>query len=278
MQLNKHKVLVKENKVSDNKSKDFGWYSSYETLGAVDGPGLRLIIFLQGCPLNCLFCHNPETIPFSTKERKITGDEVVDLYKRNESFYKDGGGVTFSGGESMAQIDFVTETFRKLKEQGVHTCLDTAAAPMGVYDISEVEALIDVTDLFIIDIKHPDQEKSIELTGQGVEHQIGLIRLLEQKKKAYWIRHVYLPTFSDAKDEYMLNLGRMMGNLKSMKKFEILPYHIMAKNKYKDLNWNYPLEGIEPPTKENLAHGMKLIKEGMQISKDDPSQGLIVKK
>ena len=276
VKLNKWDVAVKQNKVSDNTSEEFAWYSSIETLGAVDGPGLRLVIFLQGCPLNCLFCHNPETIPFSTKEKKITIDEILKLYEKNKTFYQNGGGITFSGGEAMAQIDFVTAAFKKFREKGIHTCLDTAAAPMGVYPMEKIEKLLDVTDYFLVDIKHPDQEISIELSGEGVEHQIGLLKLLESRGQSYLIRHVYLPTFSDRSPEHMQTLGKMIGNLKYMDKFEFLPYHDMAKFKYENMGWNFPLAGVEPPTTEQLAWGRARLQEGIDIVRKDPSQGLVI--
>jgi len=277
-ELEKLKIYKKKNRVSDNTSSEFAWYSSVESMGAVDGPGLRLVIFLQGCPLNCLFCHNPETIPFSTKEKKITIPEILDLYKRNESFYKDTGGITFSGGEAMAQIDFVTAAFKEFKKHGIHTTLDTAGTPMGIYPIEKVVEMLEYTDLLLIDIKNSDNELSKILTGQGTEHQVALIQLLEEIGKPYWIRHVYLPSFSDRTEDNMINLGKMIGNLKFMTKFEILPYHDLAKVKYENIGWSYPLKDIEPPTKKQIAKGMKLLAEGMEIVKNDPSQGLIVQK
>lgn len=276
--MNKWNVKIKPNRVSDNDSEEFAWYSSSETLGAVDGPGLRLVYFLQGCPLNCLYCHNPETIPFHTKEKKITAEEILERYESNKAFYDNGGGITLSGGEAMAQIEFVTAAFKKFKAKGIHTCLDTAAAPFGVYSMDKILKLVEVTDLMLIDIKHPDQEVSIELTGQGVEHQIGLIKLLESMNKKYWIRHVYLPTFSDRKPEYMVNLGKMIGNLKCMERFEFLPYHNLAKAKYNNMKWNFPLEGIEPPTEAQIADGMRLLKQGIEIVRNNPHEGLIIKK
>ena len=275
-ELEKLKIYKKENRVSDNNSPDFAWYSSIETMGAVDGPGLRLVIFLQGCPLNCLFCHNPETIPFRTKEKKITIDEIIKLYRRNESFYKESGGITFSGGEAMAQIEFVTAAFKELQKQGIHTTLDTAGTPMGIYPIEKVIEMLKYTDLLLVDIKNSDDELSEILTGQGTQHQKDLIRLLEEMKIPYWIRHVYLPSFSDRSDDNMINLGKMIGNLKMMERFEILPYHDLAKVKYENLGWSYPLKEIEPPTKDEIAKGMKLLNKGIKIVKEDPSQGLII--
>ena len=275
-ELDKLKVYQKQNRVSDNDSPDFAWYSSIESMGAVDGPGLRLVIFLQGCPLNCLFCHNPETIPFSTKEKKITIEEILRLYKRNESFYKESGGITFSGGEAMAQIEFVTAAFKEFKKHGIHTTLDTAGTPMGIYPIEKVIEMLKYTDLLLIDIKNSDDELSKILTGQGTEHQKDLIKLLEEIKKPYWIRHVYLPSFSDRSEDNMINLGKMIGNLKMMERFELLPYHDMAKVKYENMGWSYPLKDIEPPTKDQIRKGMKLLNEGMAIVTKDPSKGLII--
>jgi pyruvate formate lyase activating enzyme len=143
---------------------------------------LRLIIFLQGCPVHCLFCHNPETISFSDKSKKITVDEVIELYRRNETFYQNGGGITLSGGESMAQINFVIALFKKCRELGIHTALDTAAGPMALLTTKQLSDVVKYADLFIIDIKHPDNEMAIKLTSTGNVNQIGLIKLLEQKQ------------------------------------------------------------------------------------------------
>ena len=264
-----------EMRVSDNKSSEFAWLNSYETLGAVDGPGLRLVLFLQGCSMHCLFCHNPETLSFSKKDKKITVDETIELYKKNESFYKSGGGITLSGGESIAQVNFVIALFKKCKELGIHTTLDTAAGPMHLLSAKELNELIKYTNIFLIDVKHPDSEVSVKLTGTTNENQLALIKLLERKEKHYWIRHVYVPQFSDAKEEYMIKLGKIMGGLKYMDKFELLPYHNMAEVKYKNMGWGYPLSDIEPPTKEQISSGIKLIKKGMDIVKNDPSEAII---
>ena len=264
-----------EMRVSDNKSSEFAWLNSYETLGAVDGPGLRLILFLQGCSMHCLFCHNPETLSFSNKDKKITIDEVIELYQKNRSFYDKNGGITLSGGEAMAQINFVIALFKRCKELGIHTTIDTAAGPMHLLSAKELNDMIKYTDIFLIDLKHPNNEISIGLTGTTNDNQKELIRLLEAQEKHYWVRHVLVPTFSDAKEEYMIDLGRIMGALKYMDKFELLPYHNMAVGKYDHLGWGYPLKDIEPPSKGQIQEAIKLIRKGMEIVQKNPSKSLI---
>ena len=126
-------------RMSDNESSEFAWYNTYETLGAVDGPGLRLIFFLQGCPVRCLFCHNPEVIPFGDKSKKITIDEIIEIYNKNKSFYDQNGGITLSGGEAMAQVNFAIALFKKCRQLGIHTALDTAAGPMALLTTKTIE-------------------------------------------------------------------------------------------------------------------------------------------
>lgn len=247
------------------------WYSTIETLGAVDGPGLRLIVFAQGCPMRCLFCHNPETIPWE-QEQKISVDEVIELYKKNESFYKpNNGGITFSGGESTAQPDFLISFLEKSKPLGIHVTIDTALGSFMGPNVPKIAKIADLADLFLIDIKHTDTDVSYELTGSGNENQYAFIKMLEQKKKPYWIRHVYVPTFSDRKDQYMVDLGHVIGNLKYMEKFEILPYHNMMVPKYENMGIEFKLGDVEPPTDEMIKGAMQRIQQGVKEVKADPT-------
>lgn len=249
---------------------DYAWYSQIETLGAVDGPGLRLIIFVQGCPLRCLFCHNPETIPYK-QEKKITVDEIIELYRKNETFYKaNNGGITISGGEAMAQPDFLISLLEKTKKLGIHVTIDTALGAFMGRNIDKLVKIAHEADLFLIDIKHTDTLVSQRLTGYGNENQYEFIKLCEKIGAKYWIRHVYVPTFSDTKDEYMITLGHILANLKHMIKFEILPYHNMMIPKYENLGIPFKLGHIEPPSKEMIAHAMKLIKQGIQEGRANP--------
>ena len=252
------------------------WYSQIETLGAVDGPGLRLIVFTQGCPLRCLFCHNPETIPWK-QERKLSIDEVIELYKKNESFYKaNGGGITFSGGESTGQPDFLINFMEKSKPMGIHVTIDTAVGAMLGRNLAKFERIADLADLFLVDVKHPNSIVSQELTGYGNENQYAFIKMLEKKKKPYWVRHVFVPTYSDRKPveedapEYMVQLGHFLGNLKYMEKFEILPYHNMMIPKYENEGIPFKLGHIEPPSDAMIKKAMEQIRQGIQEVKANP--------
>lgn len=254
-----------------NNPINHAWYSQIETLGAVDGPGLRLIIFLQGCPLRCLFCHNPETIEFK-EEKKITIDEIINLYKKNESFYKsNSGGITISGGEALAQADFMINLATRTKAEGIHLTVDTALGSYMGRNIEKIMKIAQLADLFLIDVKHPDNEMSIKLTTQGNEKQLDFIKLCESLGTKYWIRHVYVPTFSDVKDEYMIKLGHILGNLRHMEKFEILPYHNMMIPKYQNLGMEFKLHHVTPPSKEQIAKAMNLIRQGIQEVRANPS-------
>ena len=246
--------------------KDYAWYSSIETMGAVDGPGLRLVIFLQGCPMRCLFCHNPETIEFK-EENKITVDEVVALYRKNESYYKKQGGITISGGDALAQPDFLLTLSKRLQAEKIHLTLDTAAGPYMGKNIDKVNEIAKNTNLFLVDIKHPDTKVCRELTGMGNENQYDLVEYLEATGTKYWIRHVYVPTFSDRNADDMYNLGKYMGRLKYMERFEILPYHDMMIPKYENLGLEFKLGHITPPTEKMIAKIMKEINRGVRDAK-----------
>lgn len=254
----------------ETKKINYAWYSQIETMGAVDGPGLRLIVFVQGCPLRCLFCHNPETIPF-IQEKKITIDEVIELYRKNETFYSNGGGITVSGGEALAQADFILNLAKRCKEEKIHMTVDTALGPFMGQRVAKIVEIAKIVDLFIIDIKHPDTDVSQALTGYGNENQFEFIKLLEKIGKDFWIRHVFVPTYSDTKDEYMIKLGWILGNLKYMKKFEILPYHNMMIPKYENMGIPFKLSHIEPPSKEMIKKAMDLIKRGVMEVRKDPT-------
>lgn len=252
------------------EEKNWAWYSSIETLGAVDGPGLRLIIFVQGCPLRCLFCHNPETIPY-TMEKKITVDEIIEKYRKNEPFYvSNGGGITISGGEALGQPNFVLSLAKRCKKEGIHLTIDTAAGPFMGPNIEIIIEIAKIVPLFLIDLKHPNEEISTELTGYGFDNQLELIRLCEKLGTHYWVRHVYVPTFSDRNPEDMRKLGRIIGNLKYMDKFEILPYHDMMIPKYEMYNIPFKLGHVKPPTKEMVQGLRKWIEEGIIQVKQNP--------
>ena len=258
---------------------------SIETFGSVDGPGVRLVVFLQGCILRCKYCHNPDTwkIPSSSSEENFsnqkTVDEILKVYKKNMEFYKKGG-ITVTGGEPLLQIDFLIELFSEAKKiqvpngfvsaknGGIHTTLDTSGI---VFDNSEkFDSLCQVTDLILLDIKHIDDTKHTELTGHSNKNVLSFAKYLSQKKMPVVIRHVLVPTINDDV-ESLEKLADFICTLENVHKIEILAYHDMAKSKYESLKIKYPLSDIRVATKEDIKRAEQIIsnriKSNLQNSK-----------
>ncbi|WP_338969412.1 pyruvate formate-lyase-activating protein [Spiroplasma endosymbiont of Labia minor] len=239
------------------------YYNSIETFGAVDGPGIRLVIFLQGCFLRCKYCHNPETIAF-TKEKQISVNEVIKLYEKNKNFYESGG-ITLSGGEPTAQIEFCISLFKKCKELNINTCLDTAFSTF--HNIDKVKEkwieLLKYTDIVLADIKHIDNKKHLDLTGKPNEEILMAVKFLDENGTKMWIRHVLVPGYTDDKED-LIRLGQFIGTLKNMERFEILPYHNMMIPKYRRLNMKFYLDGVIPPTKEYASKCKDIVDSGMK--------------
>jgi len=229
-----------------------GNIASIETLGLVDGPGVRFVVFLQGCPLRCAYCHNPEMWNFNDEKQKMSATELVKKIKRYVPYFKDNGGVTISGGEPLMQHDFVLEVFRLLKKEKIHTCLDTSgSAPAS-------EELLDLTDLVILDVKAIDADKYKDLVGLKMDNFTQFLNLCQQKNKKMWLRQVIVPNYNDT-EENVLKLKEFAKNLKNIEKIELLPYHSMAKEKYKKLGIPYRLENVEDMNKERCAELQKLL-------------------
>lgn len=212
-----------------------GSVNSIETFGLVDGPGIRCVIFMNGCKLRCKFCHNPETWNFDKKN--MTSDEVVKKVIRSKPYFKrNNGGVTFSGGEPLLQKDFLIECMEKLKKENIHIALDTAGVGIGDY-----EKILSLTDLVLLDIKHTDPNGYLELTGQPIDEFNNFLKYLNNSGKKVWIRQVITPGITDTY-EYLKSLKEYLKNIKNIERVDFLPYHSMAKEKYKKLGLNYPLE------------------------------------
>ena len=220
-----------------------GYIHSTESFGSVDGPGVRFVIFVAGCPMRCQFCHNPDTWNMQVGEKR-SADELLAQALRYKSYWKDGGGITVSGGEPLMQMDFMLELFRKAKEKGINTTIDTSGAPFTREEpfFSKFNELMKYTDLLLVDIKHIDEE----------QHKIG---------KPVWIRHVLVPQRND-KDEYLEKLYDFISTLKNVLKVEVLPYHTFGEYKWKELGYEYPLAGIEPPTKERIENANRILHTG----------------
>ena len=231
--------------------KDLKYYAkvhSYESLGTVDGPGIRYLIFLQGCHLKCKYCHNRDTWDISGGSYK-TLDEIVNQIKRYKPYFKSSnGGVTVTGGEPLLQVKFVIELFKKLKEEGIHTCIDTSGIVNLTQDIKEV---LKLTDLVLLDIKHIDDEKCKELTGHSNKKELEFAKYLSENGIPMWIRQVIVPGITDNEAD-IKKLKEFTNKLKTIQKIEFLPYHTAGKFKWEALGKKYELENIKEATKEDI--------------------------
>lgn len=235
-----------------------GYIHSFESFGTVDGPGIRFVIFTQGCCFRCLFCHNPDTWK-KNASKTYTVDEVYAEYDAVKEFIT--GGVTISGGEALMQLDFITELTRKFKQNGVHVCIDTSGGCLKL-DNPEVKAktieLFNNVDLVLLDIKHIDPEGHKKLTGMSNKNTLDLAQFLSDQRIDMWIRHVIVPTIN-MKDEYYFKLGMLISKYKNITGIEVLPYHTMATSKYKEMGIDYKLEGVREATQEEAIHARKII-------------------
>ena len=236
-----------------------GRVHSIESFGTVDGPGIRMVIFLSGCPMRCLYCHNPDT--WDPKGgTPMTVEQLLNQYDNARHFYRKGG-ITVSGGEPLTQIGFVTELFEEAKKRGIHTCLDTSGVtfrPDSAGVREKFDRLAAVTDLVLLDIKHIDDGQHNILTGQSNQNILELAEYLSDIGKPVWIRHVLVPGRSD-EDAYLIRLHDFIATLKNVEKVEVLPYHTMGVYKWKELGLEYPLEGVEPPTTERVENAKRIL-------------------
>jgi len=238
-----------------------GFIHSTESFGTVDGPGVRFVVFFQGCPLRCQYCHNPDTWKF-TGGREVTSDELMAEYDSYKEFLKSGG-ITATGGEPLAQPEFLAELFAKAKQKGIHTCLDTSGAVFQPDSHEKIDKVIDNTDLVMLDIKHIDSEKHKKLTGMRNEHILAFAEYLRDRKVDLWIRHVVVPGITYDKDA-LFKLGEFLSSLTNLKALDVLPYHDMGKVKYENLGIDYPLKDTEPLSKEDAAKARDIIISGIR--------------
>ena len=211
---------------------------SIESLGTVDGPGLRFIVFMQGCMLKCKFCHNRDTWEIGVG-KKISADKLVNkILKYKTYFYASGGGVTFSGGEPLLQQDFLLEIIPKLKHHNIHVVIDTS----GNFNLtSKIKQIIELTDMFLLDIKSINNEVTTNLCSFNNQLEIIFARYLSEINKPFWIRHVLVPGFTDNEKD-LVELGKFIKELKSVEKVEIIPYHNFGQYKWENLGLTYPLK------------------------------------
>ncbi|WNF38822.1 pyruvate formate-lyase-activating protein [Bacillaceae bacterium IKA-2] len=237
-----------------------GRIHSVESCGTVDGPGLRFIVFLQGCALRCAYCHNPDTWNYQGGYEKSV-DELLEEAKGYKSFMKfSNGGVTLSGGEPLLQPEFVLEFFKKCKEAGIHTTLDTA----GSVRPTNLDEILAVTDLVLLDIKQINEEKHKEITGLSNKNTLNFAKILDEKNIPVWIRHVLVPGLStDEKD--LSDLGDFIATLSNVEKVEILPYHKMGEYKWEQLGLKNKLVDIMPPKQDQVDRAYQLITKSNKV-------------
>ncbi|MGT2685819.1 pyruvate formate-lyase-activating protein [Streptococcus porcinus] len=239
-----------------------GMIHSTESFGSVDGPGIRFIIFMQGCKMRCQYCHNPDTWEMETNNSKErTVNDVLKEALNYKHFWGKTGGITVSGGEAMLQIDFITALFIEAKKYGVHTTLDTCGFTYRATPEyhAKLEKLLAVTDLVLLDIKEIDADQHKIVTKQSNKNILLFAQYLSDKGIPVWIRHVLVPGLTDI-DEHLERLGAFVATLKNVDKFEILPYHTMGEFKWRELGIPYPLEGVKPPTKERVQNAKAIMK------------------
>ena len=240
-----------------------GRVHSVESFGSADGPGVRYIVFLKGCNMRCKYCHNPDTWAKCGENdgaKLMTPQEVLKTAMRYKAYWKQTGGITVSGGEALLQIDFVTELFKLAKEKGVNTCLDTSGNPFTVEEpfFGKFNELMKYTDLFMLDIKHIDDEEHKKLTGQTNKNILDMAQYLSKNGKKMWIRQVLVPGIT-TDERYLKQLREFIDTLKTVDRVEVLPYHTLGVFKWKELGIPYQLEGVEPPTEEQIECAKKVL-------------------
>lgn len=234
---------------------------SIETCGTVDGPGIRFVIFTQGCPLRCQYCHNPDTWQTDTN-KLMTVDEIMQKYDGVKEFVQSGG-ITVTGGEPLLQIDFVTELFKVAKAHGIHTALDTSGITFNPENTENINNLLKYTNLVLLDIKHIDDAEHKKLTGASNKNSLAFAQFLSEKQIPVWIRHVIVKDIT-LNEKYLIELGRFLKTMKNIRALDILPYHNMAIPKYEALGINYPLKNTPPTTKEEAIWARDIILQNMR--------------
>lgn len=224
-----------------------GYIHSIESFGTLDGPGIRFVLFMQGCPLRCIYCHNRDTRDISLGKKMTVQEIICELKKYLEYIKLSGGGITISGGEPTLQADFVSEVFKEAKKLNIHTALDTS----GYADISKVEELLKFTDLVLLDIKHAIKDKHKQITGVKRDKIEAFSRHVSKIGIPIWIRYVLVPGYTDSEED-LIAASKFIKKLKTVEKIEVLPYTAMGRTKWEKMGEKYPLENVEPPTVSSI--------------------------
>ncbi len=229
---------------------------SIESCGTVDGPGIRFVVFMQGCPMRCKYCHNPDSWGLN-QGKNYTVAEILEKYNGVKEFLQNGG-ITVTGGEPLIQISFVTELFKEAKKRKIHTALDTSGVTFTKDNTEKIDELLKYTDLVLLDIKHINDEEHKKLTGYTNKNILEFAKYLSDRDIPVWIRHVVVPgiTFDE---KYLTELGKFLAQLKNIKALDVLPYHDMAIPKYENLGIEYPLKGVTPLTKKQVIEARNII-------------------
>lgn len=250
--------------MSDENNNIIGYVHALESFGLVDGPGVRFVVFLSGCKMRCKFCHNPDT--WNKKGELWTAEKLFECVHRYKSYWRNNGGITVSGGEPLLQIEFITEFFRLAKKENIHTAIDTAGQPFSTDEkwLEDFKKLAAVTDLFILDLKMMDSKGHRELTGVDNSNIFEMAKWLSDHDKKIWIRHVLVPGVTDDEND-LIKMRDFIGNLNTVEKTEILPYHTLGTIKWKELGIPYPLEGVPVPTEDQIGRAESLL--GLSLDK-----------
>ena len=235
-----------------------GWIHSWESMGLVDGPGIRTVVFLQGCRLRCRYCHNPDTWELCGKGTLESPEETADRLMRFKPYYGTDGGVTFSGGEPLLQKEFLTEVLALCKSRGIHTCLDTAGAGCGSY-----EEILKNTDLVLLDVKHYTPEGYKAITGQSMDAYAEFLETVQSMEIPLWLRHVVVPGLTDGED-HLAGLAEYIKRIRNVKRVELLPYHVLGVPKYHTMGIPYPLEGVPPMDAGETARWQEIMNRSLE--------------
>lgn len=238
-----------------------GRIHSKESFGTVDGPGIRYVLFLQGCPLRCKFCHNPDTWEFGSGKFQETPEETVKEILKYKNFFRNGGGLTITGGDPLMQPDFIKEVYKLCKQNGIHTALDTS----GCLFNDKAKEVLEYVDLVLLDIKSIDPDVYRDLTKFEQEPTLKFAEYLKEKNIKTWIRHVIVPGITD-NDENLAKLADYVKTLSNVELVELLPYHTLGEFKYDEMGLEYPLKGVDALSKERLENAREIFKSrGLKI-------------
>lgn len=236
-----------------------GYIHSFESLGAVDGPNLRFVVFMQGCPLRCLYCHNPDSWDIKDAKYKMTADEVLEKILEYKSFIKKGG-VTLSGGEPLLQAEFLEELIGLLKEHSISSAIDTS----GAIDLSRSKRAIELCDLVILDIKDIDEEGAHKLTGMGIKNAVKTLEFTRDISKPVWIRQVILEGYT-LDEGKLLRLGEFLCGFDNVERIELIPYHTMGVPKWEKLGLEYSLKDVRMTGSDEIKKAASILKRFEKI-------------